>query len=696
MLKQYSTKTNAMINLSFKIAIRYLFKNKLYSFLNIFGLALGIAAFIIISLYVSYERSYDTFKGSIQVYRVFMDYLEGGRFTAGDAQTYNLTGPTLKKEFPEITEQVRLYRLEKVTFKNGDKVIEQPNGALADNTYFDIFNYPILKGNVTALAAPNTIVLNATLAKKLFGNEDPLGKTISVFYGDEALIKVIAVMNDIPENTHFKTNYLISFATIKTWAAMDGQRDPNWSQNNFFTYIKLSKNADAQALRNKIIASDFESSPNERHNIEPLSDIHLYSDKPYEAEANGSISRIRFLSAIALIIVVLSWLNYINLSTAKSMERAREIGIRKVAGAQRPQLILQSLVESLLLNGVAILIAIIFVLLLLPIFNSFLGIPLVLGLANLSTLLPFLGIILLGTLLSGVYPALVISRFSPVKALKGKLLDSSGGIGIRKALITLQFFATVVLIVGTIVVAKQTSFLRNQPLGVNLANVVALKGEILEMQSDSLLNDKVKILEGELKELSFVEGVAISNTFPGDGYDSLSSTVGITNPNGVTNERQLFYIYGAQPEYFDVVGLKFEAGTPFLPQSNDIVLNETFARVLGFTNAQEIIGKNVKFWGMDWKIAGVIADYHHFGLKDKIEPMIIAPQRGLDNVLVKMNTNGMSAVVLKGYLEQIKSKWKKVFPQSTLNYTFLDKKFDAQYREDQKFGVAFQIFTGLA
>lgn len=686
-----------MPTLFLKIAFRYLFKNKLYSFLNILGLALGIASFIIITLYVSYERSYDTFEGSAQVYRVYMDYAEGETFAPGDAQTYNLSGPTLKKEFPEIKEQVRLYRLEKATFINGEKVIEQPNGSLADASYFDVFDYPLIKGNKKAFDKPNTIILNETLAKKLYGDQNPIGKTLSVFYDTEVLVEVVGILKDIPQNTHFKTNFLISFQTMNTWDAMDGQQELNWNQNNFFTYIKINKNADVAALRQKIIASDFEKDPDERHNIEALSDIHLYSDKPYEAEANGSVSRVRFLSAIAIIILVLSWLNYINLSTAKSMERAREIGIRKVAGAQRPQLILQSLTESLLLNTIAIIFAIGLVIVLLPAFNSFVGKSLSLGLSNLGTLFPFLGIILFGTLLSGLYPALVISNFSPVKALKGKVRSSTQSISISKGLITLQFFATIVLIIGTLVVGKQIHFLREQPIGVDLAQVVALKGEVLENQADSVLTQRANVLKGELKKLPFVEGVASSKTYPGDGYDNLSSTVGITYPNGVTNDRLLFYLYGADPDYFGLINLKFLAGKPYSPKNKDnrdIVINETMSKEMGFINAEEIIGKTVKFWGISWVISGVIEDYHHFGLKTKIAPLTIGPYHGYNNVLVKMKANSLAG--MDKNIGQLQQKWKEMFPQSTLNYSFLDKKFETQYLEDKKFGSAFQIFTWLA
>ncbi len=690
-----------MIRLFLKMAVRYLFKNKLYSFLNIFGLALGIATFIVISLYVSYERSYDTFQGSDQVARVYMDYAEGGNFVPGDAQTYNLSGPTLKNEFPEVLEQVRLYKLEKVTFVNGDKIIDQKNGVVADPSYFDIFNYPVLAGEPSDFNRPNTVILSKTLATKLFGNQNAIGKTITVFYSSEVVLEVVAIFKDIPENTHFDTNFLISFETMKTWDPMIGQYKLNWNQNNFFTYLKLDKAVDFVSLQRKIIDSDFEQDPDERHNIEALRDIHLYSDKPYEAQANGSISRVRFLSAIAIIILILSWLNYINLSTAKSLERSKEVGIRKVAGAQRPQLMLQSLVESLLLNAIAIVFSLVLIFLLLPIFNDFIGKSLSLALIDSKSLVPFLLIIIVGTVLSGIYPAFVLSAFSPVKALKGKVNSSKTSLSLRKGLITLQFSATVVLIIGTIVVSNQLSFLRDQPIGAQLNQVISLKGEILKSQPDSISISQVRVLKNELLKLPFVEQVSNSQTFPGDGYDNLSSTVGIAGPDGIFKERQLFYIYGAAPNYFELLDVKFLAGGPFPLRNageeiNNIVLNETFAKILGYQNAADLVGKKVEFWDRERTVTGVIEDYHHFGLKNSIEPFIIWPYRGMDNILVKFNESSVSFSGLDIMLAQISRKWKEALPQSTLNYAFLDKKFEQQYTEDNKFGAAFKIFTALA
>ena len=345
-----------MYTLFLKIAARYLLKNKLYSFINIFGLAIGIASFILILLYVNNEKSFDKFPGSEQVYRTFMDYEEGDTFVPGDAMTYNLSGPTLKKTFPEVEDYVRFYYFEKLTFKVGDRILEQPLGSLADPSYFNIFNYPLILGdNNYVLVDHYSIVLSRSFYQKIFGDQSHLGNNISAYWdGSEALLTVSVVMEDIPENAHYRNSFQISYETENTWTDWGPQaHELNWKMNNYYTYLKLSPGTDILQLREKIFDSDIEESKTERHNIEAIEDIHLYSNKPYEVSVNGSATRIRFLSAIAFIILILSWLNYINLSATKSLERAKETGIRKVAGAKKSQLMLLSVIESLRGNLIA-------------------------------------------------------------------------------------------------------------------------------------------------------------------------------------------------------------------------------------------------------------------------------------------------------------------------------------------------------
>ncbi|MEZ4810482.1 MAG: ABC transporter permease [Allomuricauda sp.] len=688
-----------MYNLFLKIATRYLLKNKLYSFINIFGLAIGVASFILIMLYVDYEYDYDTFEGSEDVYRVYMDYTESGAFVPGDAQAYNLSGPTLKESFSEIEEYVRLVYRSDVIFKYNNTPIDGESGALADPSYFDVFHYPLLVGSThTVLRDPFTVVLTESLAKKIFGNTDPIGKSLEiVLYGPHSYT-VNGIMKDPPSSTHMKNDFLISYATALILTPEDAK--PNWNSNNRFTYIKLAKGTDAGLLKKKVMDFKVESLPFERHNIEPLEAIHLHSDKPFEAETNGSASRVRFLLAIAFIIIILSWLNYVNLSTAKSFERAKETGIRKVAGAQKKQIILQSLLESLLLNAIAVGLALMIVLGVLPKFNNYIHKELSMDLSNLGQLLPIFGFILLGSVMAGMYPAYLLSRYTPVKALKGKIHASGGGLIIRKGLITGQFLATMVLLVGTIVVGKQIGYLQNQPIGAKLDQVMAINGTIMDNKPYSLILQDRRILKGELKDLPFVKNTALVQTYPGGGYDELSSSVGITFPDGTRDNSRVWYNYGVSPEYFEMMDLEFIAGKPFAetPQgnSNNIVMNEQFVRHMGIANMEEAIGKTVKFWDADWMITGVIKNYHHFGLKTGIEPMMLRYNDTGRNIVVKMDQSVLSTAGMNRAISQIESKWKALFPDSTFNYAFLDQKFEAQYNEDRAFGEAFRIFTVLA
>lgn len=690
-----------MYKLFLKIATRYLLKNKLYSFINIGGLAIGIASFMLIMLYVNYERSYDKFEGSENVQRVYMEYAEGGVFAPGDAQTFNLSGPTLKKEFPEIIEQVRLSQLGKITLRHDNKILEQENGFVADDSYFDIFNYPLEYGERTkALKEPYSIVLTESLSNKLFGNENPMGKILSIFYArTKAQFTVTGILKDIPENTHMNTNFLISFNTIQTWAAYEGIQDLNWMANDFFTYLKVDQNADIPLLQRKITERDYLNDKDKRHNIEPLQDIHLYSDKPYEAEVNGSIGRIKFLSAIALVILLLSWLNYVNLATAKSLERAKETGIRKVAGAQRPQLIVQSLLESVLLNSVAVILAIFIVTLVLPTFQEYVGQEFEFGIANLKSMWPTLAFVLFGAVVSGMYPAVVLSSYTPAKALKGKLQSSQKGVFIRKGLITLQFLATIVLLVGTLMVGKQINFLKNQPIGVSLDQVVAIKGDVVGEKSESL-GTGFRSLEAEMKKLPFVENFTMASSYPGEGYSSLSSAKYCEYPDGRIDKSTMHHTFVAGKDYFELMGMKFLAGHTFLSaddgDSNEVVVNKKFVQTMGLANMEDALGKRIRFWGGEKLISGVINDYHHFGLKNAITPMVIRQGYVFDKQLVKLDASATSISGFQNSMEQIQKVWKSVFPESTFDYTFLDKKFQAQYTEETKFGAAFGIFTALA
>jgi len=630
-----------------------------------------------------------------------MDYTEGGEFVPGDAQTYNLTGPTLKETFPEVLDFVRIFRLEKGSFIYKDNIYEESNGCIGDPSYFKLLDRHLIKGDPNSvLQNPNTIVLSAKLAEKIFGNEDPIGKTLDFYWDEKVNLKVVGIVEDVPSHTHMKINFIISWATMKTWSAVDFQAELNWNMNNFFTYLKLDENSDKSALQEKIISTDIEEDEDERHNIEPIESIHLHSNKPYEAETNGNARRIQFLLAIGFIILILSWLNYINLSTTKSMERAKEIGIRKVVGAQRSQLIFQSYLETILLFLLAIIIAAIMVALILPLFQNYINAVLNYTALKMSTILPLFGMIVMGIILSGIYPALVLCNYSPIQALKGKVQTTKGSLSVRKGLIIFQFMSTILLLIATMVVLKQIKFMEQQDVGVDMNQVVSLNLEIFSDQSDSLIMNEYKAFKDEISKFPFVGIVSNAQTFPGDNYDNLSSTVGITFPNGTTDDKRIFYTYEVEDLYFKLFNLQFIAGKPFESNVNrtskNIVINETLARFMQISDFEKGINQTVKLWGRDWTIVGIIKDYYHFGLKNRIKPMLIRDSKNSNKLLVKFKPTAVINGGLKNALDQIQSTWNEQFPSNVFSYEVVNQKYHEVYQEDKKFASAFTVFTLIA
>jgi putative ABC transport system permease protein len=508
------------------------------------------------------------------------------------------------------------------------------------------------------------------------------------------------VLNGSFQNTHIKNDFLVSFETFYTWPVFERDWKYTWNQNEYFTYIEVDKNADIAVLNQKVMAFEPKGLSNERHHLEPIEDIHLYSNKPYEAEANSNANSIRLLAIIAFITILLSWMNYVNLSTSKSMERAKEIGVRKVVGAKQPQLILQSLFESGLLNFIAILLAIAAAYLLLPAFNKFVGLTLELDSTQLKGLFPYFGFILVGAALSAFYPAFVLSKYKSVTVLKGKLQSSAKGLNLRKGLIIGQFLATITLLTGAFMANKQIRFLQNRPLGAELGNLVALKGQVLNRESDSLLKRDFSTLMDELKKSTYVKDVALAQTYPGDDFSNLNSSLGLVFPDGRMDDKRVWYNYTVQPSYFEVMGMEFVAGKAFsqtaMEWSHNIVINEKLARFMGVSDMQNLIGKTMKFWDQEWTISGVVNDYHHFGLKSPIEPLIITHNKSIGNILVKLDERAASMASTTDALEQLNETWYQVFPESSYNYIFLDQNFQRQYTEDKKFAMAFQIFTILA
>lgn len=691
-----------MVKIYFKQALRSLLKNKLFTFINLTGLIIGITSFLLIMLYVQYELSYDKFyKDADNIYRIYMDYLKGDQYEPGDAQVYSASGSVIKKEIPEVIDFVRLYRLEKVTFKYNNVAHEIANGHLVDSTYFNVFNTTLVRGNYkSVLSEPNTIVLTRKTAELIFGNDDPVGKTLIAFYGNSKIdLHVTGVTDNVPENTHMRTQFLISIYTNNNWDIIGSTLEPEWSNNIYFTYIKVDGHADISKLRKKIANLDLPIQ-DERHNLEPITDIHLYSDKPYEAETNGSASRIKFLLAIAIIVIIISWLNNINLTTSKSIEKAKEIGVRKVTGAKKAQLIIQNIAESVLLNYFALFLAIMLSFTLIPLLNSFASKDLISTLSINQTIIFLLAIPLTGILLSGLYPAILITRFNPVSVLKGKIHSASMNKrnSYRNGFVVIQFLITVVLLIGTFTIAKQIEFLDNQPVGADLNKVISIKGSVLDDKED--LDLSYETLKSELQKLPCVERVSQCATYPGENYEYMNYTMGMIMPDGSEDSHTEWYNFQVDEHFIPLMNIQMSAGESFKTESESnnmkLIINEEAAKKMGFTNYTDAIHKHIQVMGNRWEIIGVMNNYHHFGFKTKTPPLLLTYEKVNYGLLVKLDQHINSYTEINNAITQFNKTWVTIFPESLFKYNFIDEQFAQIFDEDKKFGKIFSFFTLIA
>ncbi|HYJ64431.1 MAG TPA: ABC transporter permease, partial [Parafilimonas sp.] len=516
-----------------KLAFRNIVKRKGYSLLNIAGLTIGMSCCLLIFHYVSYEKSYDTFEPNAkQIVRVRLDSYQKGVLAYKSATSYPAIAPTMKKDFPEVENFCRLHD-DNLLLSNEEqnKKFSEDKGYYADPATIDMFGLHFIKGNPqTALNAPDKIILSESTAKKYFGNEDALGKTLVNRSGEHVQpFQVAGVYKDFPSNSHLIMNYLVSYATLGEELRLEGDTsnasETAWGWYDFYTYIQLKPGINYQQLENKLPAftdkylnsRDWAKASNYRDELHliPLSDIHLYSNYNQEAEVNGNGQAVSFLFLIAIFIICIAWINFINLATARSVERAKEVGVRKVLGALRTTLIRQFLTESFILNLISLAFSLIIFFTLLHPFDAFTGRSNYTGVALTSDYwLIFFVLFIGGTILSGLYPAFVLSGFKPVLVLKGAFKNTTSGLLLRKSLIVVQFVTSVVLIAGTIIVYQQVSYMRNQSIGADINQTLVLKGP--QTIADSLYQNIYQPFKSEVLRQPGIKSIASSNSVPGD------------------------------------------------------------------------------------------------------------------------------------------------------------------------------------
>lgn len=680
------------------IAFRSLLKNKVFSFINIFGLAIGMAAFLFIIQYVRFERSYESYNPHADnLYRITIDFYNQGEYVVTDCETHAPMGPLIKDKLPEAQNFVRMFHYDGlVNLKvGGEKFLEEQQAYYADPSVFDLFSLSVLHGDGSkALINPFQVVLTASMAKKYFGREDAVGESMQV---DGDVYQVTAVIKDVPPNSHLKFSMLFSHASIAK--INQYYKEDNWSGNNEYTYLLLAPGVDLAVFNAKLKAlceSIKTRLGGARYVAEPVRSIHLYSNKTYEPEVNGNARTVYFLLVIAVFIIVIAWVNYVNLSTARAMERAREVGIRKVMGSLKLQLILQFLAESVMVNILAGMLAFVLFHAGLPLFHYMSGQPETTGLLMDSSFwLLFAVLLLIGSVLSGLYPAFMLSSFQPATVLKGKFRSSAHGQYLRTGLVIFQFGATVVLIVCMLTVYLQIRYMRAYDLGMDLDQTFVVRAPQVK---DSVLTAGYRAFKTELLRRPEVKQVASSGSLPGLSLHELSSTSFRRYGDTGDGKGYEYYYFSVDESFVPTLGMRMAAGRNFeggVRNEDQVIVNEETVKRLGYARAEDAISTKITFRTRGEAkfstIIGVIQNFYQRSPKEKHIPMLFQYRETADFFSMRLNTTDMRQTVAS-----VKETWDKVFPDTPFHYFFLDERFAQQYRADQQFGQIITSFSVLA
>jgi putative ABC transport system permease protein len=675
-------------------AYRNIIKNKVPSVFNIVGLSVGMFCFIAIYNYFISEQSYDRFhKNGKNIYRVVSKMYKNGEIQNHWATSPFKLGQAIQDEFPEVIACTKICRLIEGSLISYDNIIYRCNSiGFVDSAFFKIFSFPMIKGDpLTAMIEPNSAVITKSFAKKIFGKEDPMGKTLE-FINDKRkgyVCLVKGVIEDFPSNSHIKYDILVSY---QNYINFIGDWVTNWPLHATYTYIQLKPGTNYKELTHKLpiivnkYLADFGKKMGRKYEyyLQPIYSIHLHSHLAYDSD-NGSADNVYFLLIAGIFILIISWVNYINLTTAKAMERAKEISVRKIVGCKKTQIIKQIICETALLNIVPIVLSIALYQIFSPFMQDITGVTFIHEYFFLRW-----GIILLiflaGTLLSAVYPALVLSSYKPALVLKGKFSQSSKGLFIRKVLTTIQFVIASFLIIFIIFIYKQILYIRSIDLGVDIKNTIIVNAPIIE--SDSIFVNKNKIFKEELEKYSNIFAVATSASVP--GKDMLKWPFKLKSQNDI--EKSSYPICEVDYDYFNIYKPKFLAGRNFSEDygsdNSSVIITKSSLKMLGLNSPNEAIGKII-LGGNESPIIGVIDDYHHLSLKNGYFPILFFynPQK-FTLFSVKLKNDKFKEGILI-----IQKIWKEIFPDNPLEYKILQDFYYQQYKSEYNFSRLFAVFT---
>jgi len=690
------------------LAVRNLMKRKLYSFINIFGLALGVAVCLVILKYVDFELSYDRYhEQAANIYRTNSTYYRNGENRGTSIVSSYAQGPSLLADIPEVKTYVRthpMYGGAVITYKreNGDPTVfhEDNNIQFADSTFLDVFTYKTLQGDLnTALDKPASMVITRKTADRYFKkDEDPLGKIMTVSGGwADGDYEVTAVLENIPENSHFLFDFLIPTHNL----LQNGQyrEDDGWGWNNFVTYIQLHPNTDPTKVEAKLPAfiekyrgKDLaESNSKQILNLQPVLDIHLSPGLNHESSSTISVNTIYFFLIISIFILAIAWINYINLSTARAMERAREVGIKKAIGAIRTQLIAQFAFESVLVNFLGVAIAVVIAMTLLPVLGEIVGKDFAFDFADYRFWVVVSSLFVIGSVISGAYPALVLSSFNTIQVLKGKSEKMAGGFSLRKVLVIFQFASSLILIAGTFAIYRQMVFMKGQDKGLTMEQMLIVNGPSVIERKEA--RQRLISAKNEFKQIPGILNVTTSGAIPGGGYNwgTIIRKDGTEEKEGKNGS-----IVWVDPDFIDTYGITIVAGRKFNPESKSdmesVLVNEAALKAFGLGTPENALNERLILGGDTTAIVGVLKNYHWNSLKTEHTPWLLKA----DTVSSRAFSIHLAGGDIPKTIEKIEAKYKEAFPGNPFDYYFLDDFFNNQYREDQQFARIFGLFAILA
>jgi putative ABC transport system permease protein len=664
-----------------KVTIRNIIRHKGYTFLNIFGLAAGMACCILIGLWVLDELNYDRFhENASSICRVESDQEFNGR-TLHIYWTPHPLGPALKAEIPEILEATRAQNMRAQLIRYEDKAFEEYAVWSVDPSFLKMFTFPMIRGNPeNALSGTSSLVMTERLAAKFFGDGDPIGKVVNV--AQSADFTVTGILKDIPTNSSLQFDVLIPYKYLDSI----GQTDDNFTNNQTYTWVRLPSGIDSEEVSTKISGFIRTKAPRSAMVLEllPLTKVHLYTYSGYEK--NLAVQSVYLFSIIAIFVLVIGCINFMNLSTARSANRAKEVGLRKVVGAHRSQLIRQFFSESLLFSFIALGLSVAAVSLVLPLFGSLAGKEMAWNAAGAGALVSGLAVIALLTgLISGSYPALFLASFQPVDTLRGKLKSGTGNAAFRRTLVVVQFVLSAALIIGTGIVSKQMTFIKNRNLGWNKEQVIAIP--IRSYSQPSL-----ESLKAELADKPGILNAAVATQKP--SFTSWSSSGFDWEGKDPSLKVDVTYL-GVDDGYVDTMGMTIVQGRNFSEEfptdkKESFLVNEELARLMGYENP---IGKSFSFWDQKGKIVGVIKDFHFQPLRRKIEPLIIqwAELDWTNFLFLRIVPEGIEKTI-----GIVRETWKKILPNIPFSYQFLDEDFATMYLSEERTGTLLKIFTAMA